>query len=419
MGAAGWGLAVALAVYVVAAVSGVAIAVASTGEVAYWTHGVRYAGAAIGWMVGTEASVVDYAGPVRLGFGGSGPAVPAVFVAALMLIGRHRRERPGVRMAVLGIITALTFATATAAVAQTTARVATTDALTVRVSPGSVFTGGLVVAMLALVAAGVLAYLARFPGAGWVRGSSDGAQAGLLLLGVGAVVALGLVLSGASDGRERALVAASAPVTLGSLSAGMAVLSVGASVQATVSPGAGGATQSDVTLRLTDWPDGLPDAPWMLLALAPVVALALLALRSWSSLRTAPPSSTASLAGRGVAFVVGFAAVVAGATLLGSITAYGYGEGFVRPSAGLDVRTDAGGATAWAVLFATVAVVITHAVYANRSSLPSRRGDSPSPPRGRVRWDLLLGSLAPRPKPSAVDPRPDDVSHPIESQGRG
>ena len=174
VGAAVWGLLVALAVYVVAAVIGVAIAVASTGDVAYWTHGVRYIGAAIGWIVGTEASVVDYAGPVRLGFGGSGPAVPAVFIAALLLIVRFRREPTGVRMATFGIITAFTFATAAATSAEITARVATTDALTVRVSPGSVFTGALLVALLALVAAGVLAYRDRRPDEGWVRGSADG-----------------------------------------------------------------------------------------------------------------------------------------------------------------------------------------------------------------------------------------------------
>jgi hypothetical protein len=382
-----------LAVYVVAVLVGVAIAVAATGEVAYWTHGVRYVGAAISWIVGAEASVVDYAGPVRLGFGGSGPAVPAVFVVALPLVARQRRNETGIQRGALGAITALTFATAAAALAVIASRVATTDAFTVRVRPGSVFTGALVVAIVALVAAGALAYLAQPPIAGWLRASADGARTGLLLLGVCAVVAFGLVLAGASDGRERALVAASAPVTLGSLSAGMAVLSVGSSVQATISPGEGGASQSGVAMRLTDWPNGLPHARWFLLALAPMAAVAILALRSGRSLRIDPPSSVTCLAGRGVGFVIGFTAVIAGASLVGSITAYGYGEGFVRPSAGIDVHTGAGGVTTRAAIFASLVILLTHAADARRRSLPSRSVDSSSPPTGHVRSDLLLGRV--------------------------
>jgi hypothetical protein len=373
-----WGLGATAAAYLTGLAIGVAVAVSAGGDAAYWAHGLRYTGAAMSWLVGAEASVVDHAGPARIGFGTTGPAVPAVLVPAAVLLAAARRPAPALGRFVRGAATVAVFAAGLAAAATVSARVATTPSLDVRVPAGEVAAGAVVLAAAAAVVGALSGRGAPGPGRDARRsglwGAGSGIGTGLLLLGLAGTVTMALVLGQAADGRERAFVAATAPVTLGALAAGGAVVAVGAPVGVAVSPGIGGAAESALTLRLAGWPQAAGAVSWYVLALVVAGVAALLIARARSAVRRDPPRSMGALAARAAGFVAGFAAVIAAAAGLGDISAYAYGEGFVRPSAAVASSVDAVEAVSYAVLAALVAVVVTHAWYARGAALPFRAG---------------------------------------------
>ncbi|MGQ0745049.1 MAG: hypothetical protein ACT4OS_12110 [Acidimicrobiales bacterium] len=342
-----------------------------------WKHGVRYVGAAMSWIVGAEASVVDRVGGV-VGFGMSGPGFPAVLLPAGVLIVVLRRETDPVRLAAKSASAVVAFATTCAIAAEAAARAATASDFEVNVDMGSVFLAAIVVAGASGLFVGAVTIgrpVHSSPGralaltANAVRSARRGLLTGVLLAGLAGLFALGGLLTLGKDGRERAIVAASAPLSLGALSAGTALVAIGASVGATVSPGLDGASESLVTIRATDWSEVPPDMPSLIVLLLPLSALILLAAASWRGLRQEPSGNLADLVAGGVGFTGAFAAVAFGLALIAGFNGYAYGEGYIRPSAAVRLSVSGFESFRAALLFGTVVMIATHLAFAHRARL--------------------------------------------------